>query len=213
MRVDSRPGAGDATRMNSTLRSVLLAAASVTALSSATPASADFAAGMEAARRGDFAVAVQEWTPLAKAGDAQAQVNLALMFELGASVDQDYEQSAHWYGLAAEQGDAGAQYHLGLHYQSGLGVAHDPVRAVALFQQSADQAHPGAMYELGYAFHEGDGRPKDLVQAMAWFIASAARGWSPSVPARNFTERQLTDDELAKADGLAAAWLTDHPRP
>jgi hypothetical protein len=40
-------------------------------------ASADFQKGLTAARSGDFATALREWTPLAKQGNASAQFNNA----------------------------------------------------------------------------------------------------------------------------------------
>ena len=39
----------------------------------ATPALADFDAGLEAYQQGDFATALKEWRPLAEAGEAKAQ--------------------------------------------------------------------------------------------------------------------------------------------
>ena len=40
----------------------------------------DFQKGLAAAQAGDFATALQEWTPLAEAGDAAAQYNLGIMY-------------------------------------------------------------------------------------------------------------------------------------
>ena len=46
---------------------------------SAPVAAQDFQKGFAAAQAGDFATALQEWTPLAEAGDADAQYNLGIM--------------------------------------------------------------------------------------------------------------------------------------
>ena len=40
----------------------------------------DFQKGLAAAQAGDYATALQEWTPLAEAGDAAAQYNLGIMY-------------------------------------------------------------------------------------------------------------------------------------
>ena len=50
-------------------------------------AAQDFQKGLAAAQAGDFATALQEWTPLADAGDATAQYNLGIMYRQG----QGYE--------------------------------------------------------------------------------------------------------------------------
>ncbi len=72
----------------------------------AVPAWADFQAGMDAYNRKDYATALREWRPLAEQGDADAQYNLALMYDRGYGVPQDYVQARQWYEKAAAQGDA-----------------------------------------------------------------------------------------------------------
>ena len=82
----------------------------------------DFQKGFAAYNAGDFATALQEWTPLAEAGSAAAQSNLGLMYKNGYGVPQDYKEAVKWYRLAAEQGYAKAQYNLGVMYDNGYGV-------------------------------------------------------------------------------------------
>src|SRR2546423_1753112 len=83
---------------------------------------ADFQTGLEAYRRGDFAAALQQWRPIAEAGDPHAQYNLGLLYARGEGVAQDYRQAAEWYEKAAQQGVAAAQYNLGVIYANGQGV-------------------------------------------------------------------------------------------
>ena len=40
----------------------------------------------------------------AERGDAEAQYNLAVLYEEGVGVRQDYRQSVYWYQRAADQG-------------------------------------------------------------------------------------------------------------
>ena len=40
------------------------------------PAFADFAKGLDAAQKGDYATALKEWQPLAEQGDSSAQYSL-----------------------------------------------------------------------------------------------------------------------------------------
>jgi len=66
---------------------------------------------------------------LAKEGDADAQRNLGLMYDLGVGVPQDDKAAVKWYTLAAEQGYAKAQSNLGIMYANGEGVIQDNVYA------------------------------------------------------------------------------------
>ena len=89
----------------------------------ATPAWADFKAGLDAYNRGDYETALAEFRPLEEQGHAKAQLNLGDMYRFGWGVPQDYKEAAKWYRLAAEQGNAGAQHNLGIMYDKGQGVA------------------------------------------------------------------------------------------
>jgi hypothetical protein len=91
--------------------------------------SADFEVGVAAYEKGNFAAALKEWRPLAKQGNAAAQYNLGLMYDMGKGVPQDYKAAIKWYTLSAEQGNAFAQYSLGLMYWSGAGTIVDYVTA------------------------------------------------------------------------------------
>ena len=60
------------------MRTLLLLAGFIIS-SSAIATSADFAAGLSAYQKGDYAKAISEWRPLAEQGVAAAQFNLGLM--------------------------------------------------------------------------------------------------------------------------------------
>ena len=60
----------------------------LTLLSAVLLSAADFKAGLDAYKAGDYATALREWQPLAEKGDAHAQYNLALLYDsLGRSRD------------------------------------------------------------------------------------------------------------------------------
>ena len=90
---------------------------------------ADFQKGADAYKRGDYATALKEFTPLAKEGNAVAQFNLGNKYREGQGVPQDYKTAVKWYKLAAEQGHAKSQSNLGVMYYLGEGVIQDNVYA------------------------------------------------------------------------------------
>ena len=106
--------------------------------------SADFQKGWTAAKSGDYATALREWTPLAEQGHAGAQNNLGLMYDNGEGVPQDDKTAVKWYRLAAEQGNANAQTNLGVMYDNGRGVPQDYKTAVKWYTLAAEQGHAGA---------------------------------------------------------------------
>src|SRR2546427_2943265 len=78
----------------------------------ATPAWADYWAGVDAYNRGDYETALREWQPLAEGGHAQAQVNLGWLYVNGKGVPQDYATARQLFEKAAAQGQTEAQYNL-----------------------------------------------------------------------------------------------------
>ena len=73
---------------------------------------ADLAAGRRAYEKGDYATALNEYLPLAKQGNIEAQFTVGGIFKFGLGVPRDYTEAVKWFRLAADQGDAGAQYQL-----------------------------------------------------------------------------------------------------
>ena len=104
-----------------------------------TPVLADFQAGVDAHKRGDFDTALREWRPLAEQGYASAQASLGIMYNLGQGVAQDYQVAVKLFRLVAEQGYAQAQFHLGQMYINGQGVPRDSQEAIRLFRLAGDQ--------------------------------------------------------------------------
>ena len=100
-------------------------------------AAQDYEKGLAAYEAGDYATALQEWTPLAEAGDADAQFSLGFMHYLGKGVPKDYANAGKWYRLAAVQGSANAQAHLAGMYGDGFGVPQDRVMAHMWYNISA----------------------------------------------------------------------------
>ena len=117
------------------------------ALLLAVPAAGqDYQKGVEAYERGDYATALREWRPLAAQGLAEAQYNLALMYDTGRGVPQADAEAVKWYRLAAAQGIAWAQNNLGLMYGNGEGVPLNNIKAYmwwALAKAQGDEKAAG----------------------------------------------------------------------
>ncbi len=156
------------------MRRVTLVAVFLVAL--VAPAWADFQAGVDAYKRGDYATALKEWRPLGEQGDADAQNNLGLMYRKGQGVPQNYAEAAKWFRLGAEQGDAAAQNNLGLMYDTGDGVPQDYAEAEKWWRLAAEQGSAEAQFNLGVMYNEGDGVPQDYAEAVKWYRRAAEQG-------------------------------------
>jgi len=99
-------------------------------LGGAVPAAAqDFRRGLSAFNRGEYGETLQQWLPLARLEDADAQAGLGYLYFKGLGVLQDYGEAAVWFSRAAERGQPEAQLLLGLLNYSGDGVTQSYVLA------------------------------------------------------------------------------------
>jgi hypothetical protein len=124
----------------------------------------------------DLAGRFAYYTEAAKAGNADAQLQLAMIYAKGDGVPRDYAQAATWFRAAADHGVVRAAYDLGVLYERGWGVPADPEAAASWYKKAADNEYPLAEYNLAVAYTKGVGVPKDLVEATLWYRRAAVQG-------------------------------------
>jgi TPR repeat protein len=175
---------------------------------------AGFPEGASAYNARDYAQALKEITPLARAGNADAQHLLGLMYYMGRGVARDYKQAFAWHLKAAQQGKADAQYVVGAMYYTGNAVPLDQKLAVNWFRRAAEQGHGEAQHALGlmYRYHVA-GVPGDPVIAyMLWNLA-AARGNHNAVGQRAAIAKTMTQEQIEEAQALSRTWKVGTPLP
>ena len=153
-----------------------LIAAVVMICAIAAPAAADLEGGLAAYERGDYAAAFDLLTPLAQAGNADAQVRLGHMFHAGEGVAQDFVSAASWFQKAAEAGLGEAQNGLGRLYYNGEGVPQDFAEAARWYRSAAALGVAEAMDNLASLYLRGEGVPQDFAEATRWYLAGARKG-------------------------------------
>lgn len=94
-----------------------------------TPAFADFRTGLSAFNRGEYELAVAQWSAAARTGDVKAQSGLAYLYFKGMGVPQDRAIAAELYQKAATSGQPEAQMFLGAIYLYGEGLPQDFIKA------------------------------------------------------------------------------------
>lgn len=161
---------------------------------------------------GNFTAAHKQWSVLAEDGIAEAQAQLAMMYDDGVGVDADPAQAIRWYHRAARQGHPKAQTNLGVIYGApGLNGRRDLTQAALWTRRAAAQAVPRAQYNLGIMYALGDGVPVDFVDAYMWFSLADARGFEEAGAGMAELERHMSSAQLALARSRQKHWRPQSP--
>jgi len=167
----------------------------------------DFVDGIVAYGEGDYQTAFDKLMPLAKQGNAKAQMFLGNMHEDGLGVPQDFKEAFKWYSLAAKQGNADAQLLLGVMYEVGHGVTQDDKEAFKWYSLAAKQGVAQAQYNLGFIYKEGIGVPQDYVEAHKWYNITGINGNKVGRKNAILLEKKMTPTQIAEAQKLAREWM------
>jgi len=108
----------------------------------ATAAAGPAEDGVIAYRKGDYAKALDLWRTAGEAGNAAAQNNLGIMYDLGKGVPRSDKLALFWFLKAARQGYANAQFNMGRKYDNGEGVQANEVVAYMWFVLAAEGGNP-----------------------------------------------------------------------
>jgi len=131
--------------------------------------------------RYDPAEAVKLLQEAARAGSAEAQFELAKLYETGIGMEQDQNLALDFYQQSADQDFADAINDLGfMYYQGGLGLTSNPQKALTFFARAADLRHPQAMFNFAALIDDGlvaDKGPSDA----AGYLYDALRSGNQDV--------------------------------
>lgn len=163
-------------------------------------AAQDVQSGIAAWQAGDYAKAVAEWRPLADAGNADAQFNVAQAYRLGRGVPQNLNLAEQWFERAARQRHEQAGASLGLLlFQNGRAR-----EAMPWIQAAAMRGDPRAQYVFGTALFNGDVLRQDLPRAYAMVGAAAAQGFPQAQAQLTEMERQLSPADRDRGRAMMA---------
>jgi TPR repeat protein len=113
----------------------------------------------------------------AEQGDANAEVQLGVMYSTGIGMKMDKKEAVKWYRKAADQGHPVGQWNLAFMYVRGEGgLEKDYRKAWELFRKSAVQGYSDAQYDLGMMYLQGLGVDADSNEAEKWFKLASDQG-------------------------------------
>ena len=194
-----------------------LSASSVAAVSGAPtaatvpPASTDSFAAVQAALARGEANALPRLTGLADAGDPDAQLHLASLYETAkAGLPRDLAAARLWTRRAAGGGNRVAMHNLGLFLTEGDGGPRDVEEAAAWFRRAAERGVVDSQFNLGVLYESGRGVSRNLREAYRWFSIAANAGDLAAREKQVELEGRLSAAERA---GLDRDSITFQPGP
>ena len=175
-------------RIKGTLRWYLAILFGVATLSTvAVPAAADIiangpgaqdraspAAGIKAARSGQFADAIAILGQHAEDGHVMAHYGLGLIYSKarGATLPARPEV-AHWhFRAAAKKGHVGAIFELAFQYERGIGTEADMKTALRFYRLAAHHNHLNAQFNLAVLLSRGGNVKPNPREAYIWALAA-----------------------------------------
>jgi len=143
----------------------------------------------------------------AKAGNAEAQFRLGVMYGNGDGVGLNYEQALAWFEKAAAQGHENALITLAWMYANGTGVDVDEGRARELYLEAAARGSAKAQYVVGTMYRFAQyGVKKDVAKAVEWYLKAADQGMATAQFALG---RMLMEGKgVMRDDAAALQWLS-----
>lgn len=110
----------------------------------------------------------------AEEGFANAQYELAWLYDIGKGVRADDDLALMWKRRAAEQGHIEAQYELADHYYQS--TPDNSTEVIKWCKEAAEQGHMGAQIMLGVIFSEGNLVDEDQAESTKWYRMAAEQG-------------------------------------
>ncbi len=171
------------------------------------PVTADFKAGGDAYKRGDYETAAKEFIPLAENGDHRAMYALGSMYAAGHGVPRDLKEALKWFRKAAAYGRPDAQYKIGLMYDRGLGLRQDYRKALSWYGKSAKNGFGLAQYKIGLMYIAGHGVKQNFIKAFAWLKTAVSQGVEDKNNDLAAVMSELTPEQLTEANKLADQYM------
>lgn len=112
----------------------------------------------------------------AEQGDAQAQYELATMYENGKGAEQNVVKALEWFNKAAENGHLGSMIDLGWFYQNGQYVEKDINKAIEWYEKAAEQGSSQAQVNIAVIYDQGVDVPENNELAVEWYKKAADQG-------------------------------------
>lgn len=159
--------------------------------------------------RKDYESLFKLLSPIAEAGDMNAQYELSNLYYNGKGVGKDLSKSADWAEKSANKGHPGAQYMMGGFSLLGQVLPRNPEKAARWFRLAADQGHREAQFSLGMCYLTADASQEDQDTGLHWLEKASGAGSSSAKIA--LSQHYVRQDPALAFNHLASAANTGSP--
>lgn len=156
---------------------------------------------IQAYRAEHYSEAIALLTPLAEAGDIDAQLLLSNVYNFGLGVPADATVAYHWLSVAAEQDDAEALYNLGAMTMAGVGTEPNAKEGMRLLYRAAELDNAAAHFQLGMLAMQSLAKTMDVDTGLMHLAKASQLGHreAPAVLAVMLPEIPEVEDHLVKS--------------
>ena len=170
-----------------------------------------------------------KWLLKVEAASVNSEVELCLFScyvnkGIQKGVQRDINEGIKWLQTSAENGNVDAQILLGKAYAQTLfgtklgnfdvwGLKQNYAEAVKWFRRAANQGDETIQGSLGACYMYGLGVPKNRIEAYKWFNLAAAKNVAGTSDLRESLSVEMTPGEIAKAEQLSAAFISQKEKP
>jgi uncharacterized protein len=143
--------------------------------------SADFQKGLTAYETKDYGTALQEWLPLAKQGNAEAQHHVGMLYLMGLGITNKNRFMAtqlgiEWIKRASNQNYPDALSMMASFFERGeFGFNKDVIEAFKLRKKASETGDGLAIYNLAQSYLNGEGVKPNRDIAMLLFKKAASK--------------------------------------
>jgi TPR repeat protein len=155
----------------------------------------------QAYRAKHYPEAIALLTPLAEAGDIDAQLLLSNVYNFGLGVSADSATAYHWLSVAAQQGDPEALYNLGAMTLAGVGTEPNVQEGMLLLSRAAELGNAAAHFQLGMLAMQSLALTGDVDTGLMHLVQASRLGHreAPAVLATMLPEIPEVQDHLVKS--------------
>lgn len=121
-------------------------------------------------------LSIDELMVMAKNGNVIAAHDLAVAFEDGESIEQDFSKALIWHKCSAEGGNIDSKFRLGRIFHFGLTGSADFDEAVKWYRLAIEDGHREAKVNLARMYIDGEAVEKNYKAAGALFLEASDEG-------------------------------------
>lgn len=153
----------------------------------------------------------REIRSLADAGDVDASMVLARMYETGEGVQRDFDLATTFYAKAAARGHLEAQYISAKINETAPGIRKNYREALKWYRMAAERGHVAAQFGLGMMYMEGKGIPVDLTKAHAFLTISAKGGSLDAQRELSILGKKMSKEDINASMRMSSIWEPNKP--